>query len=790
MLPEGDNCSVAHFSDLRQALQPVERALSDHPTIIVLDNLESILLSTKSHEETRRDEDDLGISSCGLVDEIFALCRSLMQADGRTRLLFTTREPLPEPFNHRHREITLGALSREDAIELVGEMMRQEGLMPKHNDAGNTPQQIIDLVEAVNGHARALTLMAREISRSGVRATPENLRQLMAELDRRNPDDPEKSLFACVDLSFRRLTLEERALVMGLSMSCGGVHVRVLAHVAGVDVNAAETLSMALIEVGLGEYAGQGHICLHPALPFYLLERIGCEEEEQFKNRWAEEMQRLVDHLHWQQFKDSEISAYLTLLELPNLLQLLMWIQHKESPEKGILLACRVEQILSELGRPQELAQVIEVREEMVRSLEHWCHAKFEATCATIDRLLEQGDLQTAYIIAEKLRQNCLDAGEQAYPEAAFDLAMAYCKLGTALSAIGDAENALPYLAEAQQRFILIAEIDVSYARMIHVTTSEIGDCLKTLRLLDEAEATYQEAIRLAERECDKRAIAVSKGNWGYARMLQGDYDEAIRTFAEMLNFFAITNEPIGVAVGWHNTGIANRFAGRYQQAELAYKQSLAISVRLGRLESKASTLNELGVLYSELGYQEYGAVFSRQAADTYAALGNLQREGRARHNIGVTLARLNFFGEARCELHRAIVCKQPYGSAGQLWNTWSALHDLEQAAGNFQAAAAARQQAIESYRSYRCAGGPSMTPSAEFCAGTARAIVQNKIAKAEQELASYLQADIQPRYEALIAKLHAILRGARDPALAADPELSYDDVVELQLLLESLSAK
>src|SRR5919198_2212302 len=42
-LPEGDNWSVAQYPDLRQALQPVERALRNHSTLIVLDNLESVL---------------------------------------------------------------------------------------------------------------------------------------------------------------------------------------------------------------------------------------------------------------------------------------------------------------------------------------------------------------------------------------------------------------------------------------------------------------------------------------------------------------------------------------------------------------------------------------------------------------------------------------------------------------------------------------------------------------------------------------------------------------------------
>jgi hypothetical protein len=40
-----------------------------------------------------------------------------------------------------------------------------------------------------------------------------------------------------------------------------------------------------------------------------------------------------------------------------------------------------------------------------------------------------------------------------------------------------------------------------------------------------------------------------------------------------------------------------------------------------------------------------------------------------------------------------------------------------------------------------------------------------------------------------MLPTLQAILNGNRDPALAADPALDYDDAVELLLLLETLAA-
>jgi hypothetical protein len=68
------------------------------------------------------------------------------------------------------------------------------------------------------------------------------------------------------------------------------------------------------------------------------------------------------------------------------------------------------------------------------------------------------------------------------------------------------------------------------------------------------------------------------------------------------------------------------------------------------------------------------------------------------------------------------------------------------------------------------------------------QAIEQGDTAQAGQLLAQLSRAtDTPPRLKALVPKLQAILSGDRDPALANDPALDYDDAAELQLVLESL---
>ena len=195
LLPEGDKYSVAQYPDLKKALQPVQRALADQPTLIVLDNMESVLPNATGQTPA-------GATPIG---ELLQLCQDLLAAHPATRLLFTSREALPAPFNDRQRDLSLGTLDRNEAIDLVSQVLAQAGLSPYPNDAGQTPQEINDLVDAVDCHPRALVLLAQEVSRQGVRATTKHLHQLMAKLNREHPDDRENSLYASVELSLRRL---------------------------------------------------------------------------------------------------------------------------------------------------------------------------------------------------------------------------------------------------------------------------------------------------------------------------------------------------------------------------------------------------------------------------------------------------------------------------------------------------------------------------------------------------------------------------------------------------------
>ena len=173
-------------------LQLLERALAEHSTVVVVDNMESILLDPSG---------------------ILGLCASLGKI-GHTRLIFTSREVLPTPFDDNVMRI--GRLDRDTAIRLLG------NLLPNAPQSDESEQDLQNLVDTVGGHARSLVLIAREVGAAGVRHATQNLLPVLRTIEARYPGDRENSLLASAELSLRRLPNEIRRLIRPLSVFQGG----------------------------------------------------------------------------------------------------------------------------------------------------------------------------------------------------------------------------------------------------------------------------------------------------------------------------------------------------------------------------------------------------------------------------------------------------------------------------------------------------------------------------------------------------------------------------------------
>ncbi len=72
-------------------------------------------------------------------------------------------------------------------------------------------------------------------------------------------------------------------------------------------------------------------------------------------------------------------------------------------------------------------------------------------------------------------------------------------------------------------------------------------------------------------------------------------YEKARETFEEL-------GERGSVATAWHQIGRVLEEAGQWDGAEAAYQRSLRIKVESGNKSGEASSLDQMGLLYEEIG--------------------------------------------------------------------------------------------------------------------------------------------------------------------------------------------
>ena len=779
--------SAATFPDLDQAIQPVQRALLEQTTVVVIDNLESILLPPYLAASTQTElNEDLKQE----LAAILALCAQLNSV-GHTKLVFTSREALPAPFDNPQQLIELQRLDRADAVKLIERLLHQDRL----SSAAHAEREAIEqLVDAVHGHARTLALLAPNLRSLGVAKTHTQLTTLMADMHKKFPADREHSLYASVALSLQRLSTEQQHKVQVLAVFHGGVQLDVLRTMMDWEQQDVAALAHELIATGLATVNPYNYLSLNPALSPYLRAQCPTAQQSELTERWAVAMLGYVKYLYQQLSQNVELAATLTLLDLANLMALLAHIQQAGDAAATIDLTTNLYRLLQFLGKPALLNRVGQARDATTSKLgADWTHAHFAAQGTRIEQQLARGEIREALAAAESLLHSARVAGTDSYPGADYDLASACWLLGRVLNNTGGAEQALPLLAEAQQRFEAIEQNEPGCGaeRMASVCLTEAGDCLRDLGRLDAAAQAYEQTIHRAELRSDERAVAVGKIQLGSVRLLQRRYQDALTAYSEARAVFTRLNELGSVASSWHQTGMAYQHAGQPEAAEQAYRQALTINVQLGDAASQASTLIQLGLLYkNELDRPEDAASFYQQAAETYAKIGNLTGEGRARSNLGNVLGKLGRLDAARQEIRRAITCYAQFGHAAEPWKTWNILANIETAANQPHAAAAAKSKALACYLAYRRDGGENHNAEGRIALAVIEALQAADPAAALALIQEGLDHPQLPdELRPFLHALHAIATGSRDPQLAAAPDMHYRCAAEILLLLETLAA-
>lgn len=768
LLPAGKNWSVDQYPTWWQALDHVRQALRPQSILIVLDQLERW---PSEHDE--------------IFDQFW---KALLHEWPELQLLGLGRAG-PPPFAQPWMEVTLGPLDDTDAVLLMGRDLAVAGETPPTADSGSGWGQLRQLTTLAGGHPGALQRVAREIGIRGVSVTQLLLHSLRTGL-RRHGDDPKWPLYLSLELVLRQLPPDDREKLSVLAFFKDGANRIALGHALSLDTLAISAFCERLITLGLAEDQGYGHLRFDSALIHYLDSQLDLNLRSVWRERWRAGMEQLLTVLFPQSFRDSARTQRLLRLELPNLLALLRDTPRHVDPDRIARLANQLEQLFASLGTSAALTEVIAARERASRALPDWGRTRFETERLRIERLRDEGALEDALWVAQQLLRHCQDAGPDAYPGAAYDLARAHFQLGKLFKLSSTVDSAAQQFAEARRQFQLLADTgNANAGRMAAVAEAETGDCLTDLRRLNDAAIAYEAALAHADSNTVNPMVAANQLQLGLVRQRQGNYAAAAALYDAARQTFETLGSSEGAAQAWRQLGVAHKLNGELEPALHACRQALYRYEQQHNRTAMAETLGEIGQLHQALNQLEAAVQAYQRMADLYAQLGDGRGEEAGRNKLASVLILLRRHDEARKELYRASECNLPESPTARNWVIRRGLRDVSQAVENPNVADQARRQSIQKYLAYRRAGGENTNPGTRLCIQIGQAIHSGETAALAARLEQIASSpNVPPTGKLLITKLRAILAGSRDPALAADPDLHYQYAAEIQLLLEDLA--
>ncbi len=617
--------------------------------------------------------------------------------------------------------------------------------------------------------------------------------QISDVLNKSISDKRQSTLLASIENSLCQLSPGIREKIKPLGVFQGGGSISNIANVLQLNDAERDQLINELVEIKLAKPMPYGFMHFHPSLCPFLLNELDEATLDRSRSMWSECLRQLSEFLYKQQSEDSKLADELTLMELPNLIKSMEYVQAQKVPEVSLDRATLFEHLIAHLDKPDIQAKIKAIQVEEKNRSSEWNPERFETLRLQVEKFLGIGNLPQALSVAQVMLDKCLKSGDQIYDGADHDTAEAYVLLGRVLRMGGASENALQAINEAIKRFEQIASRNDSAPAGIMTSASlaKKGECLLDLGRLDESAAAFEECIRLAEKFNSKKHAAIGKGELGTVRLTQERYEDAIKAHNEAREIFESLDDLNMVAVAYQQTGAVHEEIGQFEEAEQSFKKSLAIAVEQKNLLDQAKNLGRLGSFYAKVGRTDEAVSFLQQSAEKYVEINNMADEGRVRGNLSITLITLKRYEEARQEVQRAIECFKPYGHSVEPWRALDKLREIELADRNQEAAVQAREQAIQLYLAFRRDGGEDQNPGARLCTLFDDAMGSQPPEEVKKHLDEVAKdPKIPDEGKLLITKLQSVLTGSREKELASDPNLNYIDAAEILFLLEKLQKR
>ncbi|RKY17629.1 MAG: hypothetical protein DRP90_06515, partial [Planctomycetota bacterium] len=190
------------------------------------------------------------------------------------------------------------------------------------------------------------------------------------------------------------------------------------------------------------------------------------------------------------------------------------------------------------------------------------------------------------------------------------------------------------------------------------------GIMLYALGQHNEARATFEESLRLAEETGDKWEQALVLNNLAILfNEEDGNYRVACRLFEKSLGLFSAVGDRRMEAVLLNNLALTHRILGEHDKARRLTRESLRICRERGFKTEEARAVLSLGLVAH--GQEEYEEAIRRyrEGLALFRELGDRWGEAMTLGNLGVVLMEKKDYEEARRVLSESLTLRREVGN-------------------------------------------------------------------------------------------------------------------------------
>lgn len=698
-----------------------EAALAEVPTLVILDNLESL---------TDGDED----RQTPLLDAAARWSRA-----GESRVLITTRQPkldhpeFPAAGSREHQYLGLSGLAEPDAVRLFAALWELPPSPEGHIEGPPPRHGLVALFQQVDFHPLSIGLLAYQLKSRRAAELGERLESLLKDAP---GEGAEKNLRASLDLSLERLPAEARkwlprlgvfrgggmedvilqvtalgkvdeapevafarkaiqgfrqgdqesiAMVKAFGAKMGKTDEEVIASLEaelakhqqsdlaeGTDESTWPALRQALETAGLVrlerlEGVAAPFLKFHPALAPALWERLPEADRADLAARHRAVYYRLSGKLYHQDDREPHAARAVARRELPNLL-FAVKAALAAGDEDAVQFVDRVNKFLGNFGL---LRDRDDLNQRAETAAGPGSRAWFLAQSNKGEALYAAGRHREA----EGVFRDILNTmGETPTYERCLTLG----RIGRCLEASGRTGEA----AATYREGIAVAEkLEQSdgVRRQTGALQTDLADALRDMGDFAGARAAYEAGLEIDQELGDERGAATSQFQLGTLAMHEGNLAEAERRYQEALQTFRRLNEPASEATVQHQLGYLYDEAKQWDAAEAAYRESARLKESQGNLAGAVQTYNNLGNTMNNAGRREEAETWYRRALEGRRKVGDRAGEARTANNLADLLqndpARLP---EARQLAEQALAIKKTLDpGAASIWNAYTILAQI-----------------------------------------------------------------------------------------------------------------